>query len=84
MQVRQVSPIPRSLVTFKGKAVATYDAVAFLDPRAVDLGGRVAEATTLEFAHKRGDQCLEIAVAIAVILATFGAIVILSLKLTYA
>jgi hypothetical protein len=82
MKVRQAPPVPRSLVILKGQAVATYDAVAFLDTRAQDLGGRVADPATLGVVHKREDQRLEIAVAIAVILASLSFVVLLSLKLT--
>ena len=81
MKVRQVSPIPGSLVRVKGHAVATDDAVAFLDTRAQDLGGRTAAARGP--VCNRENQRVEIAVAIAIILALLSVIVLLSLKQVY-
>lgn len=83
VKVRQLSPTPCSLVRLRGQAVAIYDTAAFLDARARDLGGRVAESATLGFANEKGDERLATTLAIAVILAILGVIVALSLKLTY-
>ena len=83
MKVRQVSPVPHSLVGHKGQVIATYDPVAFLDTRVQDLGGRAAAQATRGSVYNRTDQRLEIAVAIVVFLATFSLVALLSLKLQY-
>lgn len=82
MKVRQVPPTPCSLVRIKGRTVATYDVVAFLDIRAQDLGGRTASSARGSICNRRA-QRVETAVAITVILATLSLIVLLSLKQVY-
>lgn len=82
MKVRQVSPMPCSLVRVKGQAIATFDAVAFLNTRAQDLGGRTVPIARGPICN-RVEQRVEIAVAIAVILALLSLIVLVSLKHLY-
>ena len=79
MKARQASPIPRTLLCLKGKLIATYDAVAFLDNRAQDPGGRTGAQTT----RWREERRLGTAVAIAVILTAISLIALLPLKLLY-
>jgi hypothetical protein len=80
MQASQVSAIPRTVVRLRGRAIATYDATAFLDTRAIDLGGRVTARYTRRPVLEAERRHVEIAVAIVTVLATLSLIVLLSLN----
>lgn len=64
------------------RTFATYDAAAFLDTRAPDLGSRAAVPYKSELVGTKDRQRVEIVVAIVAILATVSFIVLLVLKTT--
>jgi len=83
MNVLRDSPAPRSLVRLADRTFATYDTVVFLDPRAADLGGRIAPSRTQEPVDARRGRLFAIGAAVTAVLATVSLFVLLALRMRY-
>jgi len=83
MKASQVSAIPRSMLRLKDRTIATYDTTAFLDTRAIDLGGRVTTRYTIDPGLERRTRHVGIAAALFTILTTVSLIVLLALRVAY-
>jgi hypothetical protein len=81
MKAYQVSP--RSMLRLTNRTIATHATAAFLDNRAMDVGGRVSTQYAVGPGRGTVNRRVEIAVAIFTILTTLSLVVLLLLKVLY-